>query len=121
MVNISKRVAYVSIGLLLGLTLSTFLNQEHTELLTKNEPPRIYDFPSRPETITITWERDPKKIREKIDEFIEANPTAVDALGVAVTKSKRCKIYAPEPMMNGDVNSLILAHEVSHCFGMRHP
>lgn len=80
----------------------------------------LYNFPTRPETMTITWERDYKKVQKRVKKYMSDNPSVENVAGLAEIRGNKCKVFAPEPLIDGDLNSYILAHEISHCFGMRH-
>jgi len=84
----------------------------------------MYNWDIRPKTMRITWERDPVKVEKALRAYEKLNPQIVKSnhkvAGLAEIGKTTCKIYAPEPVMDRDYYSYIFAHEVSHCFGMRH-
>jgi len=123
-----KALLYIMIVLTsLGVGEAFFVSQMQTvkvplleePLFRDNEP--MYSWIKNPPNIsTITWERNTFKIKEELDAYMKQNPERGNVVGLAEIRGKRCKIYAPEPMIDGDYYSYILAHEISHCFGMRH-
>lgn len=80
----------------------------------------LYVFSEREDKVMVTWVRDTKVIQKEIDKYVKAHPGRGTPVGLARPDGKKCTVYAPEVMYDGDYNSVILAHEISHCFGMVH-